>query len=96
MSCIRDKDGKVYNPMMNIHPILYTGELPATADPSKYVLHNNIYWPIIDGVPFYDMLDDRALVYTVTVEPMSYVQFTVDYLILANSNGGTVHWITVD
>ena len=42
------------------------------------------------------MLDDRALVYTVTVEPMSYVQFTVDYLILANSNGGTVHWITVD
>lgn len=28
MSCIRDKDGKVYNPMMNIHPILYTGELP--------------------------------------------------------------------
>ena len=85
MSCIRDKDGTVLNTLMNIHPILYYDKLPETADPKNYTLKNNIYWPIIDGVPFYDMLEDRALVYTVTVEPMSYVQFTVDYLILANS-----------
>ena len=96
MSCIRDKDGAVLNTLMNIHPILYYSSLPATADPDNYVLYNGIYWPVIDGVPLYDMLEDRALVYTVTVEPMSYVQFTVEYLILANSNGGIRHWITVD
>ena len=96
MSCVRDKDGTVLNALMNIRPILYTDKLPETADPDKYVLIGNTYWPIIDGVSFDKMIGDRSLVYTVTVEPMSCVQFTVDYLILANSNGGIVHWITVD
>ena len=96
MSCVRDKDGKVLNALMNIRPILYHDKLPAGVDASKYVEKNGTFWPIINGQAYDKLADERSLVYTVTVEPMSYTQFTVDYLILGNSNGGIIHWITVD
>ncbi|MCI8554297.1 MAG: hypothetical protein HFJ80_05055 [Clostridiales bacterium] len=97
MSCVRDREGKVLNALMNIRPLLHNGDkLPDGVDASRYVKKGGTFWPIIDGVSFDQLIDDYSLVCTVTVEPMSYTQFTVDYLILGNSCGGINHWITVD
>lgn len=95
MTAVRDKDGKVLEARLKAQPYSYQ-TLPAGANPAHYRLVNGTWWPMVDGTPFCETARRRALVWTITVQPRSYEQFTVDYLIMGNSCGSVEHWVVLD
>jgi len=92
---LRDRDGNVLDAQLKCHPIIDTNpDKEAMTD--KYVKRGLQYWPIVEGRPYWEVFKERAEMAAVTVAPNSVEQVTLEYVILANSNGGIVHWVTVD
>jgi hypothetical protein len=90
---VRDRDGNVLDAQLKCHPIIDTNE--AKENDARYVKRGSQYWPIVEGRPYWDVFKERAEMAAVTVQPNSVEQVTLEYVILANSNGGIVHWVTV-
>lgn len=96
---IRDYNGKVLDSMFKTQPYSFGSldEVFAGVDKNNLILKNGRYWfKTLDGRTFCDVHDERSLCYTVTVEPYSAEQISIDYLILGNSNGGITHWVEVE
>jgi hypothetical protein len=92
---LRDRDGNVLKADLKCHPII--ADKPREGiDENWYVFKDGLYWPIVDGEPYYKHIEKRSLMATVTVKPKSVEQLTVEYLILANSNGGIRNWVSVN
>ena len=53
-------------------------------------------WYRLNGVPYWQLVDERALAAQLTVAPGGVGRISVDYLILGNSNGGILHWVEVE
>ncbi|HBL85520.1 MAG: hypothetical protein A2Y17_06380 [Clostridiales bacterium GWF2_38_85] len=97
MTMVRDVNGKVLDAKLKAQPYYYAeGQIPWNADKDLLTFKNGYYWYMVDGKPYCDIVDERSLVWTVTVEPMSMERITVDYLIMGNSNGGITHWVVVE
>ena len=95
MSMVRDAEGKLLDAKLTVHPYSYT-QVPANVDPSLLTCINGTYWYVVDGKPYFELTDEKALVWTETVAPMSSTTITVDYLILGNSCGGVNHWVELE
>ncbi len=96
---VRDYNGKVLNSMFKTQPYSFGSldEAFAGVDKNNLVFKNGRYWfKTLDGRAFCDVHDERSLCYTVTVEPYSAEQISIDYLILGNSNGGVSNWVEVE
>lgn len=96
---VRDYNGRVIDAMFKTQPYSFgnLNEVFAGVNKSDLVFKNGRYWfKTLDGRPFCDVHDERSLCYTVTVQPYSAEQVSIDYLILGNSNGGITHWVEVD
>ncbi len=96
---VRDYNGKVLDAMFKTQPYSFgsLNEVFAGVDKNNLILKNGRYWfKTLDGRAFCDVHDERSLCYTVTVEPYSAEQISIDYLILGNSNGGISHWVEVE
>lgn len=96
---VRDYNGKVLDAMFKTQPYSFGSldEVFAGVNKNDLVLKNGRYWfKTLDGRAFCDVHDERSLCYTVTVEPFSAEQISIDYLILGNSNGGIAHWVEVE
>jgi len=91
---IRDRDGNPISAELNCHAIVDRN--PDKANDPRYVERGGHYWPIVDGRPYWEHHEERALAHTITVPPKSVEQVTVEYLILGNSNGGIKHWVEID
>ena len=96
---VRNDKGEVLDAIMQAHP--YHFDSPDSAfygiDKSLLVEKNGHYWfKVADGRPYIDVVNERSLVYTVTVPGRSAERVSVDYLILGNSNGGATHWVEVE
>ena len=92
---VRDRDGNVLSADLRCHPIIAKAPREGV-DVNQYVLQGEQYWPIVDGEPYFKHLDRRAEMASISVAPHSVEQITVEYLILANSNGGIKHWVTLE
>lgn len=92
---VRDRDGNVLSGKLKCHPIIANKPNPSV-DKDNYEVQDGTYWPIVEGKPYYEWIDERALMATVTVQPNNAEQITVEYLILGNSNGGIKHWVELD
>ena len=95
MSMIRDENGAVLDARLTVHPYSYT-KIPDNVNPELLTFVNSAYWYVVDGKPYFELTDEKALVWTQTVEPMSSRTITVDYLVLGNSCGGVNHWVELD
>ncbi len=94
---IRDETGKVLDAMLKCHPYVYAKDnIPPYADRSLLTEKNGEYWYVLNGRPYWEQVDERALVCTLEVAPGQAERISVDYLILGNSNGGIRHWVTVE
>ena len=94
---IRDETGKVLDAMLKCHPYVYAKDnIPPYADRSLLTEKNGEYWYVLNGRPYWEQVDERALVCTLEVAPGQAERISVDYLILGHSNGGIRHWVTVE
>lgn len=96
---VRNEKGEILDARMKANPYCFKNleTVFNGVDKNLLIKKNNIYWfKVADGRPYCDVLDERALVYEITVEPMSMERISLDYLILGNSNGGISHWVEVE
>jgi hypothetical protein len=105
---LRDAEGNVTDSLLQCHP-LTCDRLLDFMEADKYVVRDNpqpdwikgifpvtrTYWPVIDGVPYYDLVEARAKVAEIAVAPQSVERVTLEYVLLGNSSGGMVHWAEV-
>ena len=89
---VRDRDGNVLSGSLKCHPIIARGHNPDYPE-SNYIKRGGLYWPIVEGKPYYEIFESRALMTSVVVQPKSVEQITLEYVILGNSNGGIEHWV---
>ena len=92
IAVVRDRDGNVLSGGLKCHPII-AGERNADYPESNYIKRGGLYWPVVEGKPYYEIVDSRALTACVVVQARSVEQVTVEYVILGNSNGGIEHWV---
>ena len=94
---VRDEAGNVLDAMLKCHPYVYEKDhIPPYADRSLLAEKDGHFWYVLNGRPYWEQVDERALVCTLEVAPGQVERISVDYLILGNSNGGIRHWVTVE
>ncbi|HAN20526.1 MAG TPA: hypothetical protein DCP51_02440 [Clostridiales bacterium] len=96
---VRNEKGEILDARMKANPYYFDSLENVFNGVNKNLLvkKGSYYWfKVADGRPYCDVVDERALVYEITVAPMSLERVSVDYLILGNSNGGISHWVEVD
>lgn len=95
LSIVRDENGDVLKKRLCVHPYSYSTP-PKDVDLSLLIKVGNTYWYKVDGRPYYELTDEKALVCEVTVPERSAKTMSVEYLILGNSCGGIEHWIELE
>ena len=94
---LRSDDGSILGSSLKCHPYVYEiGAVPDYADRSLLEERDGMLWYRLNGVPYWQLVDERALAAQLTVAPGGVGRISVDYLILGNSNGGILHWVEVE
>jgi len=95
---VRDEQGNLISKHLNMQP--YNFDSPENVfkgvDTSLLVEKNGRWWFNMNGKPFCDIHDERSLQYEMDLPANSVVRISIDDLILANSNGGVIHWVEID
>lgn len=98
LTMVRNDKGEILDARMKANPYYFESLEAVFEGVNKNLLieKNGTYWfKVADGRAYCDVVNERALVYEITVAPMSMERISVDYLIMGNSNGGISHWVEV-
>jgi hypothetical protein len=92
---VRNDNGQIIDSQLKVNPYAFSRmeDVLDGMDKSLIIEKNGHFWLSVDGRPYCDIVDGRCLVYELTVPAMTVERVSVDYVILANSNGSIYHWV---